>query len=62
VINTIMSFKAEYNGQNDKNLFHPCPFAADCIFKDIGSCNMSEFPDFFNCTDYLAKRKKLFVD
>ena len=57
-----MSFKAEYNGQNDKNLFHPCPFAADCIFKDIGSCNMSEFPDFFNCTDYLAKRKKLFVD
>ncbi len=65
-----MSFKAKVKDQNlgqidtdtelsNGKLFE-CTFVDDCILKERVSCNLYEFPDFLNCTEYQAKKSHLF--
>ncbi len=63
-----MSFKAKVKDQNiwqigtelSSGKLLECPFMDDCILKEKVSCNLYEFPDFLNCTEYQAKKAYLF--
>ena len=65
-----MSFKAKVKDQNigqiDTKLTNvkllECPFIDDCILKERISCNLYEFPNFLNCTEYQPKKAHLFRD
>jgi len=54
-----MSFKIKSSHQDSLDKPLECPFANDCILKARVSCAQVNFPDFLQCTDYDAKKKRL---
>jgi len=54
-----MSFITKPNHQDILDKALECPFADDCILKARVFCAQMNFPDFLQCTDYIAKKKKL---